>query len=448
MTGVIIPQRILLIAAVSILFGGCDTIKDIIGSDSEQAALPGKRMSILALEHKLEPDLEIADQPVRLPRPSLNLEWLQSSGGPTHVMQHPDADGELVRFWSRDIGAGETKNNLILSSPVIAGGVLFAMDSKNVVSAMDLEKKKTIWRASLIPKGKNEEGALGGGLAYNEETLYVTTAFGYVLALNPENGGVYWWRRLGVPIRSAPTVVDGRVFVLSIDNQVYALSFRDGTTLWNHAGVSESAGVLGSATPAVSGDLVIVPYSSGELFAMRVENGRIAWSDSLISQGRLGASAVLSDIDASPVIEGNVVYSVSNSGRLVAIDARSGTRIWDQEISSTTTPWLAGDYLYLTTTDNNLVCIRRSDGRIRWVQPVPAYVKPEDQEKPIVWTRPILVGNRLIIGSNYGEVRAVSPYTGNMLGRIKLSGGIRVPPITAGGLLYILTTKAKVVALR
>ena len=278
--------------------------------------------------------------------------------------------------------------------------MLFAIDSKNVVSATDLEKKKTIWRASLIPKGENEEGALGGGLAYNEETLYVTTSFGYVLALNPENGGVYWWRRLGVPIRSATTVVDGRVFVLSVDNQVYALSFRDGTTLWNHAGVSESAGVLGSATPAVSGDLVIVPYSSGELFAMRVENGRIAWSDSLIFQGRLGASTVLSDIDASPVIEGNVVYSVSNSGRLVAIDARSGTIIWDQEISSTSTPWLAGDYLYLMTTDNNLVCIRRSDGRIRWVQPVPAYVKPEDQEKPIVWTRPILVGNRLIIGSS------------------------------------------------
>jgi len=442
------PRRILMIAAVSILFSGCDTIKDIVGSDSEQARLPGKRISILALEHKLEPDLEIADQPVRLPRPYLNPEWLQSSGVPTHVMQHPAADSELVQFWSHDIGAGETKNNFILSSPVIAGGVLFAIDSKNVVSAMDLEKKKTIWRASLIPKGESEEGALGGGLAYNEETLYVTTSFGYVLALNPENGGVYWWRRLGVPIRSAPTVIDGRVFVLSIDNQVYALSCRDGTTLWNHAGVSEPAGVLGSATPAVSGDLVIVPYSSGELFAMRVENGRIAWTDSLIFQGRLGASTVLSDIDASPVIEGNVVYSVSNSGQLVAIDARSGTRIWDQEISSTSTPWLAGDYLYLMTTDNNLVCIRRSDGKIRWVQPVPAYVKPEDQEKPIVWTRPILVGNRLIIGSSYGEVRAVSPYTGRMLGRIKLSGGIRVPPIAAGGSVYILTTKAKVVALR
>ncbi|HIA21545.1 MAG TPA: pyrrolo-quinoline quinone [Alphaproteobacteria bacterium] len=433
---------------VSILISGCDTMQDIIGRDPEPEPLPGERISVLALEHELEPDLEIADQPVRLPRPRINYEWPQTGGGATHVMQHPAAEGQLIRFWSYDIGAGETKNNFILSAPVIANDMLFAIDSQNVVSATDIKNRKTIWRATLIPKGEIGEGALGGGIAYNGETVYVTTAYGYVVALNPENGGIFWWRRLGVPIRSAPTVAEGRVFVLTVDNQLHALNYRDGTTLWKHSGISETTGLLGSAVPAVAGDLVVVTYSSGELFAMRVENGRIAWSDSLTFQGRLGANTVLSDIDASPVIEGNVVYSVSYSGRLVAIDIRSGTRIWEQEIASANTPWLAGDYLYVMTVDSNLVCIRRTDGRIRWVRSVPAYIDPEDQEGPIVWTRPTLVGDRLIIAGSHGEVRAISPYTGRMLGLINLSDGVRVSPITANGTLYILTTGAEVVALR
>ena len=102
------------------------------------------------------------------------------------------------------------------------------------------------------------------------------------------------------------------------------LSHSDGSTLWEHQGIVESAGLLGTAAVAVSKDIVVVPYSSGELYAMRVENGRIAWSYSLFFQGRLVADTPLSDIDASPVIINNTVYAGSNSGRLVAIDLRTG----------------------------------------------------------------------------------------------------------------------------
>ena len=441
-------QWILAVGLVSILISGCDTMKDIIGKAPEQERLPGERISVLALEHKLEPDLEIMGQPVRLPRPRINDDWPQTGGGATHVMQHPAGSDELVQFWSHDIGAGETKDNFILSSPVIVNDVIFALDSKNTVSATSVTAQKTVWSSTLIPEGKNEEGALGGGIAYGNDTIFVTTPYGYVVALNPENGGIFWWQSLGVPIRSAPTVSQGRVFVLTVDNQLYALSYRDGATIWKHSGISESAGLLGSAAPAVAGDLVIVPYSSGELFAMRVENGRVAWSDSLSFQGRVGANTVLSDIDASPVIEGNVVYSVSYSGRLVAIDIRSGARIWEQEIASANTPWLAGNYLYVTTVDNNIVCVRRTDGRIRWVRSMPVYTDPEDQDGPIVWTRPTLIGDRLIFAGSDGAVRAVSPYTGRTLGRITLRDGVRVAPIAANGTLYILTTGAELIALR
>ena len=79
---------------------------------------------------------------------------------------------------------------------------------------------------------------------------------------------------------------------------------------------------------------------------------------------------------------------------------------------------------------------------------MPAYTDPEDKDGPIVWTRPTLIGDRLIVAGSNGEVRAVSPYTGRTLGRITLPDGVRVAPIAANGTLYILTTGAEVIALR
>ena len=58
---------------------------------------------------------------------------------------------------------------------------------------------------------------------------------------------------------------------------------RTASRLWSHNGIPETAGLLGGASPAVEGEIVIVAYTSGELFALRVENGRAVWSDNLAS---------------------------------------------------------------------------------------------------------------------------------------------------------------------
>ncbi|MEI9929242.1 MAG: PQQ-binding-like beta-propeller repeat protein [Rhizomicrobium sp.] len=68
---------------------------------------------------------------------------------------------------------------------------------------------------------------------------------------------------VGVPIINAPVASGGRVFVSSQDNHFYALAQTDGRTLWDHQGITESAGILESTSAAVAGEFVIVPYTSG-----------------------------------------------------------------------------------------------------------------------------------------------------------------------------------------
>lgn len=438
--------RLMAVTGVAAMLAGCgDTW---LGGGEDEPPLPGERISVLLLERTLEPDPELAAEPVILPEPQTNADWPVPGGNPSHALHHLAVGDPLEIAWRRDIGASETEDNLILSTPVVAGNQAFLLDADTTAYAVDLDGGSVIWERELIPDYEEDEASLGGGVAYADGMAYVSTAFGDLFALNASDGETLWQRNLGAPLRAAPTVADGRVFATTFDNRLTALDARDGSILWTHEGITESAGLLGASVPAVSGELVIASYSSGEVFALRVENGRVAWSDSLIFQGRLGARTNLSDVDASPVIDRGMVIAASQSGRLAAIDLRSGLRIWEQEIPSVQTPWVAGDYIYVVTVDAELVCLRRNDGRIRWVAELPRYEDPEDREGPILWSGPVLAGNRLVVTSNNGRAYFLSPFNGELLGDRSLPDGVRVPAILARQTLYLLTTDAELIALR
>lgn len=413
----------------------------------EKERLSGERLSVLSLERALKPDPEVAGLEIRLPPPYLNAEWPQNGGYPTHAMHHLAARDALAVAWEIEIGKGSRGAHRLLAPPVAAGGRLFTMDALSRVAAFDAQTGKRLWRVAVIPKSE-EDSVFGGGVAFADGRLFVTTGFGEVISLEPEQGRVVWRASTGLPMRAAPAVAGGRVFAVTYDNQVFAFSAEDGRELWFHSGITETAGLLGGASPAVQSDIVIVPYSSGELFALTAANGRVVWSYALSFRNPAGGLAALNDIRGNPIIDRDVVYAISHGGGLVAIDLRTGSPIWEQDVAGVNTPWVAGDFLYVLTTEAQLLCLFKADGRIRWVQQLPRFEVPEKRSDPIFWSGPLLIGDRLIVVNTLGSVLAVSPYTGAILGKEEMPDPIRISPIAAQGTLYVLTDDAELFALR
>lgn len=439
-------RQFLTIVVAALTLSACGVLPDWLG-EPEEPPLPGKRISVIDFGDTLAVDSEIADLVVRLPRPVLNREWPQNGGYATHAMNHLEASGPLAPLWNAGIGEGATDGNGVLSSPVIGGGRVFTLDAVGTVSAFSADSGQRLWRVNVVPEQEEDE-ALGGGIAYARDRLFITNGVGEVISLNAPDSSEVWRVSLGAPIRVPPTVSGGRVFIITYENKLYVLDANNGTLLWTHSGISEEAQLLGGASPAVSGGLVVAAYSSGEIYALRVDNGREAWMYSLGSTSRLGPLASLSDINGSPVIDGDLVYTVSHSGRLVALSLRSGERLWEQNISGVQTPWIAGDFLFILTTQGDLLCLSRIDGRIRWIRRLPRYEDPEDKEGAILWSGPLLVSDRLIVVSSAAQAVSVSPYTGALLGQIEMPGDVEMSPIASNGMVYILTTEGDLIALR
>ena len=300
----------------------------------------------------------------------------------------------------------------------------------------------------LSDKGGKDKEAVGGGVAIADGRTYVTSGFGVIIALDAVTGAEIWRNRTFAPMQSAPTIDNGRLFAVSDDNELFALDADSGETLWTYQGIIESARMLTAPSPAVVDDVVISPFSSGEIVALRVQNGTVLWQDALSATGNLTPLATLNDIAAGPVIVDGYVFATSQSGSLAAFDLRTGQRVWAQPAGSLGFPMVAGDFIYTVTTEGEVACMSKTDGTVIWLTQLQAFKKQKKRKKRIAWSGPIMAGERLVMMGSHGKGVEVNPYDGAILREFKLSGDVYVAPIVANNTVYYITDGAKLVALK
>ncbi len=431
------------------------------------------RISILTLDDKLEVSGALNPDDILLPEVYTNTDWPQTGGYATHAMQHTNAAPSLKKAWAKDLGKGSHRKGRVTASPVVAGGTVYAMDGANKVSALDEQTGAKIWNykisvktkkrtrkggdslidrikdpLTLADRGGKDKEAIGGGLAVADGRVYVSSGFGAVLALDAVSGKEIWRTRTRTPMQSAPTVSDGRVFAISNDNELFALDADTGEILWTYQAIIEMARMLTSPAPAVLEDVVIAPFSSGEIVALKVQNGGVLWQEALNASGQLTPLASLNDIASGPVVADGYVFVTGQSGEFAAFDLRTGQQVWSQPAGSLGFPLVVGDFVYTVTTDGQLVAMTKADGTVAWITQLKVFKKEKKRKKRISWAGPIIAGERLLVMSSRGEALEVNPQTGEITNTFKLGGSVFVAPIIANNSVYYITDDAKLVALR
>lgn len=430
-------KALLFVSAVFVL-NGCSTIDNLMGGDDDKAPLEGERISVLELQSALEPDTLEDGEQITLPDPWRNEYWPQAGGYANHAMQHLALNpGKLEKLWDTRIGKGASKAMPLTAQPIVIDGKVFTLDADSTLTALSLDTGKELWRRDVRDKDEDDP-VIGGGIAYAKGKIYITNGYNEILTLAPSDGALLWRTALPSAARAAPTITDERVFVSTLDNRLIAMDATDGHILWDFSGVSESTALLGAASPAAGYDIVVPAFSSGEIFALRTENGSISWGENLSPFRRARGLAGLTDISALPIIDKNMIIATSFSGQIVALDIRTGQRLWQREVGSAKTPWIAGDYLFMLSTDNEAVALDRKNGAILWVTPLPRYENPKKKKDAIFWSAPVLAGGRLILAGSNGDVVEISPADGSITSRWEAGKGFSVAPLVAGEVLYLL----------
>jgi outer membrane protein assembly factor BamB len=437
--------RVAVLIATALAAGGCSILKK--GSGPKTPVL-GQRIAVLTSEGDVLIDPATAALPMNLPGPVVNTEWTQSGGNATKSMGHLALGNALGRAFSVQAGRGSSLTARLASPPIIANGRVYTIDTLGAVRAFDGQTGGLVWVSQTPNERGNERSLYGGGIAYDDGRIYATNGLGYVAALDQRTGGIVWQVRPGGPLRGSPSVSGGNLYVMSQDNQIYSLKETDGSTNWSAAAALEIAGVFGSAAPAIGQGTVVAGFSSGELNAYRYENGRQVWQDALQRTSIRTSVSSLSDIDADPVIDSGQVFAVGQGGRMVALDLITGQRQWELNVAGISTPWVAGDWLFVATDDAKLLCISRQNGHIRWINQLPQFEHPKAKKGQIDYSGPVLAGNRLIVTGSNGVLINLDPVTGSFQSQTKVGAGVSLPPVVANSTLYIYDDAGRLHAFR
>jgi len=426
-------RRLFVLLALAAL-AACDT--GWLGEE-EAPPLPGERRAVLTAETRLEADPALAGTPVDLPPPSPNAAWPQRGGDATHHVGHPALASALERRWSADLGAGNDTTSRIIAPPVVDGGRIFAADARAHVQAFDLRTGERLWRRDFELASDRR---LGAGVAAAGGGVFVATARGEVAALDAASGEVVWSTELGAPVRAAPTLAGRWVVVLTADNQTFALDAVNGTVVWTHQGFAEPSALLGGPSPAATGGLTVVPYSSGEVFGLVLETGEPVWLDAVQRPRRTAAVGSIADIQASPVIEpGGRVIVAGHGGEIAAIAADSGNRLWDQRLAAAEMPWVAGGEIFAVSTQGEVVNLDLETGGIRWATQLPRFREPEDPETDRIYhAGPVLAGDRLLVVGSLGQLWSLEPETGEIVDTAEVPRGVTLAPVVADGRLILV----------
>lgn len=421
------------LGALSLPLAGCGLF-----DDDKKPVLAGRREDVLSVGAGLIVD-ETDTTPISLPASSVEPDWRQPGRVPSHEAINAHVGG-TSQLWSTRLGSGAGTRGVLAAEPVVAGGHVFAMDAKGVIGAFDLASGVKIWATDTRPK-KGRSSNVGGGLTYADGIIYVVDGVAESLALDAGTGKIKWRVNVGTPGRSAPTVVDGRMFFGTIDEKLFALDVAAGKQLWMYQASASQTIVFGQPAPAVTGGTVLAGFGSGDIAALRAETGELLWSDTLGSTGGRNSILDFSSVHGLPVISEGTAYVISVGQVLTAIDLRSGRRLWERTVAGKDGLVVTGGWIFLLSQDQQLACLDKTNGHVRWVTTLPRFRRPKPGKDPIGWSGPLLANGQLVCVSDYPKqgMITVDALTGKLGHTTKVKSLVAMTPIAADGRMLVVS---------
>lgn len=395
-------------------------------------------ISVFADLNTIKADASLEKVKINIPAQIKNKSWFGNNNDNNQLVENfsfADKISKDESFWT---GYRPGSNDRMVFSPIITDDKIYTLNSGGNLYAKNLSDYKTIWKKELVD-GRLVKNFINGKISYLNGKIFASTGYNMIFSINAENGQIAWQKTIGSLAISAPISDGKQIFVITNDNKTYSLSAETGEINWVHSGILKATGILGSANPVSYKNYLVAAYSSGEVYLLDKKTGNPVWSYDLNLNKSNSSDFILSDVDATPVVSGDVVYAIGNGGLMMAIRISDGAMLWQNELASITDFWIAGDFIYLVNNDNQLICVYKKTGGIKWNAQLANYLNPKKSKGKIIYNGIIMAGGNLIVTNSNRELLVISPLDGKILQTKKLSQDIFHTPVLVNGKLYLHT---------
>lgn len=331
----------------------------------------------------------------------------------------------LTSVWSAPVFQSSHADHYIKLKPQLSGSTLYLADTAGRVQAFDRATGKL--RFSKVFKQPFVSGPAVSG-----DYVALGTNHSHAMLLRASDGELVWDATVSGDILSTPLFVNNAVVVKSIDGNVYAFDLKTGAQRFMVDHGTPSLILKASASPVRLGELMLVGFSDGKLDAIELQTGRVVWQRSIAYANGSSDVERLVDIDADPIVRGDLVYLASYQGEVGALSMTSGQFLWHKPASTYKNMAMDGNTLYMTDSDDVIWAYDASNGQVRWKQ---------EALKARGVTEPVVMGHTLLVGDKTGYLHVLDANHGTLLSRFQQNAPILVAPLVVGHRVYVLTTK-------
>jgi len=362
--------------------------------------------------------------------------WFRSWGDPEPGDPAPlvefEPSLEVRKVWSVDVGDGMGKKGLSMP-PVYSSGTIYTADYEGRLVAVDAENgRKTMELKTKQP--------FSGGPGLDDDRIYMGTIDGRVIAYDRQNGAELWNAQVSSEVLAPPGSADGIVVVRCIDGRVFGLDANNGRRLWIYDHSVPLLTLRGNADLLLRGGIAFVGYDDGSVVSLRVSDGTVAWSQTIVSpEGRTELDR-LADIGQRMVFIASDLIVSSYKNRVVSLAADSGRMLWFKDIASATGVQVDRTNLAISEKNGDLWMLDRRNGSTQW---------KIDRLTNRELTRPAFYGNYVVVGDLEGYLHWIDTEIGAFVARVRAGkDGFAAAPLSVGTTLYVLTRDGDLVAWR
>lgn len=429
-----------ILALVSLIFS-------LSACDKDQEYDKTKAISAFAIIDPTTIDKSLEKTPITLPKQKNNFVWMAASSSEIENFAK-NFSYQKKGFFNSELEislqkksqswffySGDLYSHFVFA-PIIKDGKVFIFDTAGTLVARDLKSGKKIWKSQVFAKNflKNYKTPKIFAVA---ERIFAVAGTNKIAAVDELSGKILWEKEIASIPSSAP-ISDGKlVYVSSNDNKTYAIDAASGDLAWVQSGISRATAIFGFANPVIFKDLLIVSYSSGEIYALKKNSGEAVWSQDLNLSKATTSDFYLNDIDATPIVKNDVIYAIGNGGLMMAIKAKDGNYLWKKEIAGLADFWLSGEFLFVINNDNKLLAVNKKTGGIKWISQLPNLAKEKKPQTKFIYSGVVMAGDKLLISRLDGALLIVSPLDGTLEKTFKINKKISHAPAVVDGKIYL-----------
>lgn len=349
-----------------------------------------------------------------------------------------EPSSKLELLWSSHATTGINQQFLFIE-PLLLNDTIVTAGRDGTVSVVDKNDGEILSEIKL-------DTTLSGGIGGNEKVWLFATMDGKIIAVDAQDRKVSWKVNVPSEVLSRPVLHKNAAFVRTVDGQVVSLDLDTGKINWSYRQTEPALTLRGSSSPVITRDRIFVGLANGRLVALSPKDGEIIWDIALAVPQGYSEIQRLVDIDGYAELFGNVLYAASYQGRVAAVDVQRGKFLWTRPFSSHAGVTLDAKTLYSSDDHSHVWALDRYNGATLWRQ---------DKLNARNVTRPVLIGDYVVVGDAAGYLHVMSRFDGHFIARVQLGGddeesideeGILVPPVIDGDNILVSTRSGRLYA--